>query len=197
MRIRSAVFQKSVTRFRDCPVSIHPEVAFIGRSNVGKSSLINFIFDRKKLARTSATPGKTQTMNFYLINDTWYVVDLPGYGWARASREKKIQWSGFVRDYLLKREKLGCLFVLLDIRHEPQAIDLEFLNWTVEKQIPIALVFTKADKLSKNKIIKAIELYKKVLLQHWAFLPEIFITSVVDRLGKEEIILYMESINPN
>jgi len=196
MRIRSAVFQKSVTRFRDCPVSIHPEVAFIGRSNVGKSSLINFIFDRKKLAKTSATPGKTQTMNFYLINDTWYTVDLPGYGWAKASREKKIQWSGFVRDYLLKREKLACLFVLLDIRHEPQAIDLEFLNWTVKKQIPIALVFTKADKLSKSKKIQAIELYKKALLQHWAFLPEIFITSVIDRLGKEEIIQYLNSINP-
>lgn len=196
MKIRSAVFQKSVTRLQDCPSAIQPEVAFIGRSNVGKSSLINFLFDKKKLAKTSTTPGKTQTMNFYLINDNWYAVDLPGYGWAKVSRKKKLQWSGFVRDYLLNREKLSCLFVLLDIRHLPQAIDLEFLNWTVEKQIPIALIFTKADKLSKNKIIQAIELYKRTLLQHWAFLPEIFITSVITRQGKEEIIQYMDSINP-
>ena len=196
MKIRSAVFQKSVTRYRDCPATDYPEVAFIGRSNVGKSSLINLLFERKKLAKTSATPGKTQTMNFYLINDGWYAVDLPGYGWARVSKEKKLGWSDFVRDYLLNRKELGCLFVLLDIRHEPQAIDLEFLNWTVEKQIPIALVFTKADKLSKNKIIQSVELYKKSLLQRWAFLPEIFITSAIDQRGKEDIIQYLATINP-
>jgi GTP-binding protein len=196
MKIISAVFQKSVTQLRDCPETGYPEVAFIGRSNVGKSSLINLIFDQKKLAKTSTTPGKTQTINFFLINDAWYAVDLPGYGWAKVSRVKKLDWSGFVRDYLLNRKKLSCLFVLLDIRHEPQAIDLEFLNWTVENQIPIALVFTKADKLSKNKIIPSVELYKKTLLQQWAFLPEIFITSVVDQRGKEAILQYLSNINP-
>jgi GTP-binding protein len=196
MMIRSVVFQKSVTRFRDCPVTRQPEVAFIGRSNVGKSSLINFLFQRKKMAKTSVTPGKTQTMNFYLINNSWYAVDLPGYGWARVSKDKKQDWSGFVREYLLRRENLGCLMVLLDIRHEPQAMDLDFLNWSVKNQIPIALVFTKADKISKNKMIQSVELYKRTLLQHWSYLPEIFITSVIDKRGREEIIQFLTAINP-
>jgi GTP-binding protein len=195
MKIKSAVYVKSVTRSEDLPSSDRPEVAFIGRSNVGKSSLINLLLGNKKLARTSATPGKTQTINYYLINNSWYMVDLPGYGWARVSKKKKIDWAYFVRDYLLKRRILNCLFILLDVRHEPQSIDLQFLNWCVENQIPIALVFTKADKLSGNKIIQSIERYKKTLLKGWAYLPQLFITSVVDQRGKEDIIGYLETIN--
>jgi len=195
MKIQSAVFEKSVTKLSDCPSSGFPEIAFIGRSNVGKSSLINMLFERKKLAKTSATPGKTQTINFYLINKVWYAVDLPGYGWAKVSKKRKIAWSAFVRNYLLHREYLTCLFVLLDIRLEPQAIDLQFLNWAVEKQIPIVLVFTKADKLSKNKVYGSVERYKSILLNDWEYLPDIFITSTVDQRGKDDIINFLASIN--
>jgi GTP-binding protein len=195
MKIKSAVYVTSITRPEDFPSGDRPEVAFIGRSNVGKSSLINLLLGNRKLARTSATPGKTQTINYYLINNSWYMVDLPGYGWARVSKKKKMAWSKFVREYLLKRQNLNCLFILLDVRHEPQPIDLQFLDWCVEIQIPIALVFTKADKLSGNKIINSIEKYKKILLKSWAYLPQIFITSIVDQRGKEEIIGYLESIS--
>jgi GTP-binding protein len=194
MKIRSASFVKSVTNIRDCPSTDFPEVAFIGRSNVGKSSLINLLFERKKLAKTSATPGKTQTINYFLINDSWHAVDLPGYGWAKVSKGKKIAWSEFVRDYLLNRKKLVCLFVLLDIRLEPQPIDLQFLDWAAESQIPIALVFTKSDKLSKNKIIQSVERFKSVLLKSWEYLPEIMITSAVDQTGRENLLLYINSI---
>jgi len=196
MKIVTAEHIKSVTKLGDCPKNDRLEVAFIGRSNVGKSSLINLLLDRKKLAKTSSTPGKTQTINFYLINNTWYMVDLPGYGWARVSKKKKLAWSEFVRDYLLNRKNLHCLFILLDGRHEPQSIDLQFLTWTIEQKIPIALVFTKADKLSRNQIIQSIERYKKTLLKDWAFLPEIFITSIKDLRGKDDIIRYLGSIYP-
>ncbi|MBR9998754.1 MAG: YihA family ribosome biogenesis GTP-binding protein [Cyclobacteriaceae bacterium] len=194
MKVRSAVFEKSVTKVKDCPSTGFPEVAFIGRSNVGKSSLINLLFERKKLAKTSATPGKTQTINYFLINRNWCAVDLPGYGWAKVSRDKKLAWSGFVREYLLSRENLMCLFVLLDIRLEPQPIDLQFLNWTVEQKIPIALVFTKSDKLPKNKIIGAVEKYESELKKHWEFLPEIFITSAEDKTGRNDLLIYIDSI---
>jgi GTP-binding protein len=194
MKIRSAEFVKSVTSIGDCPSSDHPEVAFIGRSNVGKSSLINLLLERKKLAKTSSTPGKTQTINFFMINNRWHAVDLPGYGWAKVSKGKKIAWSGFVRDYLLKRENLVCLFVLLDIRLEPQPIDLEFLDWAAENQIPIAMVFTKSDKLKKNRIIQSVERYKAELRRSWEFLPEIFITSAVDQTGREKMLMYIGSI---
>ena len=194
MKIKSAVFEKSVTKVRDCPSGNVPEVAFIGRSNVGKSSLINLLFDRKKLAKTSATPGKTQTINFFRINNGWFAVDLPGYGWAKVSKQKKITWSGFVREYLLQRINLACLFVLLDIRHDPQPIDLEFLNWAVQNQIPVAIVFTKSDKLKKNGIIRAVETYKSRLLVEWAYLPDIFISSAIDKTGREELLDYIGSI---
>lgn len=194
MKIRSAAFVKSVTNIRDCPSSDFPEVAFIGRSNVGKSSLINLLLERKKLAKTSATPGKTQTINYFLINESWHAVDLPGYGWAKVSKGKKIAWSEFVRDFLLNRKNLVCLFVLLDIRLEPQPIDLQFLDWAAESQIPIALVFTKSDKLSKNKIIQSVERFKSVLLKSWEYLPEIMITSAVDQTGRENLLLYINSI---
>lgn len=194
MKIRSAAFVKSMTNIKDCPSPDLPEVAFIGRSNVGKSSLINLLFERKKLAKTSATPGKTQTINYFLVNETWYAVDLPGYGWAKVSKEKKIAWSGFVRDYLLNRNNLVCLFVLLDIRLEPQPIDLQFLDWAADSQIPMALVFTKSDKLSSNAIVRAVERYKKTLLREWSFLPEIFISSAINKSGREKLLDYIGSI---
>jgi GTP-binding protein len=195
MLIKSATFLKSVTNIKDCPKSIAHDFAFIGRSNVGKSSLINMLVNRKQLAKTSGKPGKTQTINFFLINDKWHLVDLPGYGWAGVSKEKKIEWVAFVRDYLLKRENLFCLFILIDIRHEPQSIDLEFINWAGENRIPFALVFTKTDKISKNKVESSIAYYKKRLLRDWESLPDIFSTSALKHQGKEEILNFIDKIN--
>ena len=195
MLIKSAIFLKSVTNIKDCPKSMAHDFAFIGRSNVGKSSLINMLVNRKQLAKTSGKPGKTQTINFFLINDRWHLVDLPGYGWAGVSKEKKIEWVAFVRDYLLKRQNLYCLFILVDIRHEPQSIDLEFINWAGENRIPFAIVFTKSDKISKSKIASSIAKYKKRLLKDWESLPEIFITSSLKNNGKEEILNFIDKIN--
>lgn len=195
MLIKSATFLKSITNIKDCPKSMAHDFAFIGRSNVGKSSLINMLVNRKQLAKTSGKPGKTQTINFFLINDKWHLVDLPGYGWAGVSKEKKIEWVAFVRDYLLKRQDLYCLFILIDIRHEPQSIDLEFINWAGENKIPFALVFTKTDKIAKNKVESNIARYKKCLLKNWEFLPEIFSTSSLKHTGKEEILDFIDKIN--
>ena len=195
MLIKSARFLKSVTKIEDCPKSMAHDFAFIGRSNVGKSSLINMLVNKKQLAKTSGKPGKTQTINFFLINEKWHLVDLPGYGWAGVSKEKKIEWVAFVRDYLLKRHNLYCLFILIDIRHDPQSIDLKFINWAGENRIPFALVFTKADKISKNMVDSAISSYKKRLLKDWESLPEIFITSSLKHVGKEGIFTFIEKIN--
>lgn len=195
MQINNAVFLKSVTDLRDCPNTKAHDYAFIGRSNVGKSSLINMLVDRKKLAKTSGKPGKTQTINFFLINDQWHLVDLPGYGWAGVSKEKKLEWMNFVKDYLLHREQLYCVFILIDIRHEPQNIDLEFINWSGFNKIPFALVFTKSDKISKNKVNIAVENYRKKLLKDWESLPDIFITSAVDERGRGDILSFIEKIN--
>jgi GTP-binding protein len=195
MLIKNATFLKSVTNVKDCPKSIAHDFAFIGRSNVGKSSLINMLVNRKQLAKTSGKPGKTQTINFFLINDRWHLVDLPGYGWAGVSKEKKIEWVAFVRDYLQKRQNLYCLFILVDIRHDPQSIDLEFINWAGENRIPFAIVFTKSDKISKSKIVSSIAKYKKRLLKDWESLPEIFITSSLKNNGKEEILNFIDKIN--
>jgi GTP-binding protein len=195
MLIKNAVFLKSITQFNDCPGGAAHDFAFIGRSNVGKSSLINMLVNRRQLAKTSGKPGKTRTINFFLINDRWHIVDLPGYGWAGVSKEAKMEWIGFVRNYLLNRQKLYCLFILLDIRHEPQSIDLEFISWAGENHIPIALVFTKSDKISKNKVDRAVKLYQKRLLRDWEKLPEMFITSVPERKGREEILAYINQIN--
>jgi len=195
MHIKNAVFLKSITELRDSPGTEAHDFAFIGRSNVGKSSLINMLVNKKQLAKTSGKPGKTQTINFFLINDWWHLVDLPGYGWAGVSKEKKTEWTGFVRNYLLKRQKLYCLFILIDIRHEPQNIDLEFINWVGMNEVPFALVFTKSDKISKNKVAVAVDNYKRKLLDDWETLPEIFVTSVPNRTGREEILAYIDKIN--
>jgi GTP-binding protein len=194
MRIKEAIFLKSITKLKDCPKTEAYDFAFIGRSNVGKSSLINMLVNKKQLAKTSGKPGKTRTINFFLINDQWHIVDLPGYGWASVSKEKKLEWVEFVRDYLLNRHKLYCLFILIDIRHDPQKIDLEFIQWAGMKRIPFSLVFTKSDKISKNKVGAAVDSYKQRLLKDWETLPEIFITSVPGRTGKNEILDYIKKI---
>lgn len=172
-----------------------PEYAFIGRSNVGKSSLINMLASRKALAKTSSTPGKTQLINHFLINKKWYLVDLPGYGYAKASKASKAQWNKMIRDYLEKRPNLMTVFILIDIRLEPQTIDLNFIKWTGEKEIPLALVFTKSDKISKQQIVYSVELFKKSLLKNWEELPLMFITSAEKRKGGEEILDYIDLTN--
>ena len=195
MVITSAEFIISNSRVEKCPTTGLPEYAFIGRSNVGKSSLINMLTGRKGLAMTSQKPGKTQLINHFLINRDWYLVDLPGYGYARLSRDGRDGLRRMIEDYILERTELVCLFVLLDSRLEPQRIDLEFIEWLGEEGIPFALVFTKADKLSKGKLAANIAAYKERLLQQWEELPPLFITSSEARLGRDELLSYIDGIN--
>ena len=195
MVITSAEFVISNSRVNKCPTTGLPEYAFIGRSNVGKSSLINMLTGRKGLAMTSQKPGKTQLINHFLINKDWYLVDLPGYGYARLSRDGRDGLRKMIEDYILERTELVCLFVLLDSRLEPQRIDLEFIEWLGEGGIPFALVFTKADKLSRGKLAANIAAYKERLLQQWEELPPLFITSSEARLGRDELLSYIDGIN--
>ena len=195
MVITSAEFIISNSRVEKCPTTGLPEYAFIGRSNVGKSSLINMLTGRKGLAMTSQKPGKTQLINHFLINRDWYLVDLPGYGYARLSRDGRDGLRRMIEDYILERTELVCLFVLLDSRLEPQRIDLEFIEWLGEGRIPFALVFTKADKLSRGKLAANIAAYKERLLQQWEELPPLFITSAEARLGRDELLSYIDGIN--
>ena len=195
MVITSAEFVISNSRVEKCPTTGLHEYAFIGRSNVGKSSLINMLTGRKGLAMTSQKPGKTQLINHFLINRDWYLVDLPGYGYARLSRDGRDGLRRMIEDYILERTELICLFVLLDSRLEPQRIDLEFIEWLGEEGIPFALVFTKADKLSRGKLAANIAAYKERLLQQWEELPPLFITSAEARLGRDELLSYIDGIN--
>lgn len=195
MVITSAEFVISNSRVNKCLTTGLPEYAFIGRSNVGKSSLINMLTGRKGLAMTSQKPGKTQLINHFLINKDWYLVDLPGYGYARLSRDGRDGLRKMIEDYILERTELVCLFVLLDSRLEPQRIDLEFIEWLGEEGIPFALVFTKADKLSKGKLAANIAAYKERLLQQWEELPPLFITSSEARMGRDELLSYIDGIN--
>lgn len=195
MEIKKAEFVKSSTQESDCPDSPLPEYAFIGRSNVGKSSLINLVTNRKKLAKTSSTPGKTQLINHFLINDAWHLVDLPGYGWARVSKQDKAKWKGMIEDYLKNRKTLAYVFVLVDIRHEPQKIDLEFITWLGEEGIPFGIVFTKSDKLGKTQAQSSVSKYKKTLAQTWDELPKTFVTSSQHRVGAEDIKVFISSVN--
>ena len=195
MIIKSAEFVISNTDVNKCPASTLPEYAFIGRSNVGKSSLINMLSQRKGLAMTSQKPGKTQLINHFLINNEWHLVDLPGYGFARVGQSNRERLKSIIEDYILEREQLTNLFILLYCRHEPQKIDLEFIEWAGENGVPFALVFTKADKLSKGKLASNIEAYKQTLLESWEELPPIFITSSEAKEGRDELLNYIEDIN--
>ena len=195
MVIKSAEFVISNSRVEKCPTTGLPEYAFIGRSNVGKSSLINMLTARKGLAMTSQKPGKTQLINHFIINDAWYLVDLPGYGYARLGKDSRDSLRRMIEDYVLERKELVLLFVLLDCRHEPQKIDLEFIQWLGEESVPFALVFTKADKLSKGRLAANVEAYKAKLHEEWEELPPSFVTSSEERMGRDELLGFIEEIN--
>ncbi|MDD2511789.1 MAG: ribosome biogenesis GTP-binding protein YihA/YsxC [Proteiniphilum sp.] len=195
MNIQTAEFIISNTDYRKCPNDGKPEYAFIGRSNVGKSSLINMLTNRKGLAMTSSTPGKTLLINHFLINGEWYLVDLPGYGYARRGKEGREKIRAIIENYILGRETMTSLFVLVDIRHEPQKIDLEFMAWLGENDIPFAIVFTKADKIGSGRLHLNVTAYREKLLESWEELPPIFVTSSEKRAGREELLNYIEQIN--
>lgn len=194
MIIRKAEFVQSVTSLKECPTAEKPEFAFIGRSNVGKSSLINMLTGNSGLAKTSQTPGKTQTINHFIINDEWFLVDMPGYGYAKTGRSLRKDWEKFIRDYILNRETLINLFVLIDSRHEPLKNDLEFVSWLGQNNIPFSLIFTKIDKLSSAKLNKNLIAYKKKLNQEWEVLPPIFTTSAEAKYGRDELLNYIDTI---
>lgn len=195
MIIKDAQFVVSNTDYRKCPQDGKPEYAFIGRSNVGKSSLINMLTNRKGLAMTSSKPGKTQLINHFIINDAWYLVDLPGYGYAQRGKDGRDQIRKIIDSYIINRAELTCLFLLLDCRHEPQQIDIEFMNWLGEEGVPFVIVFTKIDKLSKGALKKNMEAYTDTLKETWEEIPPIFYSSAEHRLGADEILGYIEQIN--
>ncbi len=195
MEIKSAEFVISNTDAGKCPEGTRPEYAFIGRSNVGKSSLINMLTARKGLAMTSQKPGKTILINHFLINKEWFLVDLPGYGFARRGKEGRENIRRIIEGYVLQRQQLTCLFVLLDCRHEPQKIDLEFMEWLGECEVPFAIIFTKIDKISRGRLAENLDKYKECLLETWEELPPILLSSSETKDGREEILNYIHSIN--
>lgn len=195
MEIKSASFVISNSDVEKCPNSKLPEYAFIGRSNVGKSSLINALTNRKKLAKTSGRPGKTQLINHFLINENWHLVDLPGYGYARVSKKEKKTFQKFITEYFLHRKQLVSAFVLVDSRHKPQKIDIEFMQWLGLQQLPFSIVFTKTDKLKPAVLEQNIEIYVGELLRYWEELPPYFMTSAVNNVGTDSILTYIEDIN--
>ena len=195
MIIKDAHFVSSNTKFDRLPKDNIPEYAFIGRSNVGKSSLINALVQRRGLAKTSSTPGKTIAINHFMVNDSWYLVDLPGYGYAQRSKKEREDWRLMLANYIRRRRNLVCTFVLVDSRIEPQNSDIGFMEWLGENQVPFCIVFTKADKLSKAELEKNVEAYKQRLLQDWEELPQVFITSSENKQGREEVLDYIEQQN--
>lgn len=195
MDIKSAEFIISNSDVDKCPPKNVPEYAFIGRSNVGKSSLINALTNRKKLAKTSGRPGKTQLINHFLINKNWFLVDLPGYGYARTSKSTKKTFQKFITNYFKQREQLVIAFVLVDCRHEPQKIDLEFMEWLTENGIPFAIIFTKSDKLAPTKLKKAIATYANKMLEIWEEMPPYLITSSTNKEGCDKVLDYIDSLN--
>lgn len=196
MKTKTAEFVISNSDYNLCPTPNMPEYAFIGRSNVGKSSLVNALTDIKNLAKISSKPGKTQLINHFLIDRSWYLVDLPGYGYAKISKTKRAEFDYMINNYLLNRNNLICLFVLIDSRHSAQKIDQDFMKWLSENKIPFAMIFTKGDKLGKNGLASNIEKYKMEMLQQWEALPNIFITSALKKKGLTEILKYIKDLNP-
>lgn len=195
MNINSAKFEISNSDVNKCPATTRHEYAFIGRSNVGKSSLINMLTGRKGLAMTSSTPGKTTLINHFLINDEWYIVDLPGYGYAQRGKQMQAQIKRIIEDYILQRGQMTCLFVLIDSRHDPQKIDMQFLEWLGENEVPFAIVFTKLDKLSSTAGKIQTEKYLDTLREQWEELPPVFYTSSSDGRGRKELLDYIEELN--
>ncbi|QAA81606.1 YihA family ribosome biogenesis GTP-binding protein [Aequorivita sp. H23M31] len=195
MQIKSAEFVMSNSKVDKCPKDRLPEYAFIGRSNVGKSSLINMLMDRKNLAKTSGRPGKTQLINHFLINKNWYLVDLPGYGYARVSKSVKKTFQQFITDYFREREQMILAFVLVDSRLEPQPIDLEFMAWLGENGVPFNIIFTKADKLRPMALDRNIKAYSEKMLESWEEMPKYFITSASNYIGRDEVLNYIETLN--
>ena len=193
MIIKKTEFIKSSTSEKECPQEDILEFAMIGRSNVGKSSLINFITGRKNLAKTSVSPGKTRLINHFKINDEWYLVDLPGYGYAKVGKKEREKLSRIITDYISKRQQMICLFVLIDSRHEPQDNDLEFIHWLGTNEVPFVIVFTKTDKLSQRNAVNNISRFKNEMLITWEEIPKIFLTSVKSKSGKDEILDYIET----
>ncbi|HCN50501.1 MAG TPA: YihA family ribosome biogenesis GTP-binding protein [Chryseobacterium sp.] len=195
MIIKTAEFVKSSGKWQECPEPNIPEYAFIGRSNVGKSSLINAMMNHKDLAKTSQTPGKTQLINHFLVNENWYLTDLPGYGYAKVSKVQRKDFEKLITNYILNRRNLVNLFVLVDVRHKPQAIDLDFMQWCGESGVPFSIVFTKADKLKPNAVIKNVEDYKLEMHKTWEDLPELYITSAEKKEGGDLILDFIEKTN--
>ena len=195
MKINSAEFVKSSAELKECPAPTKNEFAFIGRSNVGKSSLINMLMQRKDLAKTSGRPGKTQLINHFEINEDWYLVDLPGYGYAKTSKKNRAIFQEMITNYIKKRDNLINTFVLIDCRHDPQKIDLEFMEWCGIEGIPFSIVFTKIDKLGSSSLMKQIAQYKKKLLLQWEALPPVFMTSAEGKSGREELLRYIDEVN--
>lgn len=195
MIIKKSEFTLSAPRESMCPKDNKPEYAFIGRSNVGKSSLINMLCNHKGLAKTSATPGKTLLINHFIINNEWYLVDLPGYGFAKRSKTVQKQLDQMIRGYILKREQLVNVFVLVDIRHDPQIIDVEFINWLGQSGVPFSIIFTKADKVAKTKVETTAKKWMQTLEDQWEELPPYFVTSAESKLGRDAVLDYIEQIN--
>lgn len=195
MEIQKVSFLRSSQKLGQCPKPDMPEYAFVGRSNVGKSSLINMLAGRKKLAKTSQKPGKTTLINHFLVDDKWYLVDLPGYGYAKTSKKQRGQFHQLITSYVMNRQNLVCQFVLMDLRIPPQSSDLDFIRYLGEREIPFAIIFTKADKLSKNKMAAQLEVFKQTLLEEWEFMPPYFVTSSETKHGRSELLAYIDKLN--
>ncbi len=195
MVIKTAEFLKSSSKWQECPEPTLPEYAFIGRSNVGKSSLINAMMNHKDLAKTSQTPGKTQLINHFLVNEEWYLTDLPGYGYAKVSKVKRKDFEKLITNYILNRPNLVNLFILVDARHTPQKIDLEFMEWCGESGVPFSIVFTKADKIRPGAVDKNVEVYKEELLKTWEELPGMYVTSAEKKVGGDEVLKFISKTN--
>ena len=195
MEIKEAQFVVSNTDVSKCPEPNKPEYAFIGRSNVGKSSLINKLTNKKSLAKTSGKPGKTRLINHFLINNEWYLVDLPGYGFAKVPEKERKKWEKYIQNYILKRSNLYCLFVLIDSRHEPQRVDLEFMEWLGISEIPFSIVFTKTDKLKPEELEKNLKFYEEKMLETWEVMPGYFVSSAESGYGNKEILDFIEDLN--